>query len=66
MVNNITTVATFRGRRQQKKLSATTEDKTRQDDDVTVAEIEVGIKALDRHIGSLKAKPSFIVRLYDD
>jgi hypothetical protein len=62
---NVTTTTTFRGR-QQKKLSATTEDKTRQDDDVTVAEIEVGIKALDRHIESLKAKPSFIVRLYDD
>jgi hypothetical protein len=60
---NITTVATFQGRQQKKP--ATTEDKTRQDD-VTVAEIEVGIKALDRHIESLKAKPSFIVRLYDD
>jgi hypothetical protein len=62
---NITTVATFRGRRQQKK-PATTEDKTRQDDDLTVAEIEVGIKALDRHIERVEAKPSFLVRLYDD
>ena len=61
---NITTVATFQGR-QQKKPAATTEDKTRQDD-VTVIEIEVAIKALDRHIESLKAKPSFLVRLYDD
>jgi hypothetical protein len=34
---------------------------------VTVAiEIEVGIKALDRHIERLQAKLSFLTRSYDD
>jgi hypothetical protein len=31
-----------------------------------VVEIEVGIKALDRHIEMLQAKLSFLIRSYDD
>jgi hypothetical protein len=33
---------------------------------VTVVEIEVGIKALDRHIETLEAKLSFLIRSYND
>jgi hypothetical protein len=43
--------------------SATTEYKT---GDITVAEIEVAIKAWDHHIERLEAKLSFLIRSYDD
>jgi hypothetical protein len=59
MINITTTTTTFRGPQQQQN--------TRQDGDVTVVvQIEVGIKALDRHIEKLEAKLSFLIRSYDN
>jgi hypothetical protein len=49
-------------------IPRTTAEKTinnRRQGDVTVV-IEIGIKALDRHIERLEAKLSFLIRLYDD
>jgi uncharacterized small protein (DUF1192 family) len=56
MVNITTTATTFREQ----------EQKTRQGSHVAVIEIEVAIKALDRHIERLQAKLSFLVRSYDN
>jgi hypothetical protein len=49
-------------------IPRTTAEKTinnRRQGDVTVV-IEIGIKALDRHIERLEAKLSYIIRSYDD
>jgi hypothetical protein len=48
----------------REKSVTRTEDKTRQGD-VTVVEIEVGIKAWDNHIERLEAKLSFLIKSYD-